>query len=206
MDSVSEQITSTAFKLFLQRGIRNVTIDEICSELHISKKTFYSHFPQKEDLVAAIITSEEKQNYEKTIKNLKNKNAIDALIYIVKEIKKNIDCQPFMLWHDVAKYYPKVFETFQNKRKDKIKDGFEQNLMQGIAEGYYRDDLDIELTSLFHMVQIKNSFEMMEQSPKKYTKKRLLNFFIDLMMHLIVNEKGLKYLNEHYHNENVKEN
>ncbi|MGE4515099.1 MAG: hypothetical protein AB7E26_14995, partial [Chryseobacterium sp.] len=56
----------------------------------------------------------------------------------------------------------------------------------------------IELTSIFHAIQIKNTFDLMEQSSIKFTKKRLLDFFIDLMMHLIANEKGLKYLEEHY--------
>jgi len=36
----------------------------------------------------------------------------------------------------------------------------------------------------------------MQQSPKKYTKKRIVEFFIDLMIHLIANEKGLRYMNE----------
>lgn len=205
MDTVSDQIIEIATKLFQQRGIRNVTIDEVCAELRISKKTFYSHFAQKEDLVESVIMADQNQNLDKTIKNLKNKNAIDSLIYIVKELKKNSECQPYMLWYDVQKYYPKIFEKFVNLRNELVKNGFEKNILQGIAEGYYREDLDIELTSLFHMIQIKNSFELMEQSAKKYSKKRILDFFIDLMMHLIVNERGLKYLNENYHND-VKSN
>lgn len=205
MDTVSDQIIEIATKLFQQRGIRNVTIDEVCAELRISKKTFYTHFAQKEDLVESVIMAEQSQNLDKTIRNLKNKNAIDSLIYIVKGLKKNSECQPYMLWYDVQKYYPKIFEKFVNLRNELVKNGFEKNILQGIAEGYYREDLDIELTSLFHMIQIKNSFELMEQSAKKYSKKRILDFFIDLMMHLIVNEKGLKYLNENYHND-IKSN
>ena len=36
----------------------------------------------------------------------------------------------------------------------------------------------------------------MMQSQKKYTLKRLTDFFIDMIIHLIVNEKGLKYVEE----------
>lgn len=204
MDPQYEQIVQTAGKLFQTNGIRNVSVDEVCAELRISKKTFYTHFSQKEDLVDAVITFENRNHLEKFEKNIINKNAIDALIFIVREIKKNVDCQPHVLWHDMAKYYPKVFEKHNNLKNHAIKTGFEQNLLQGIIEGYYRKDLDIELLSLFHTIQIKNSFELMEQSPKKYSKKRLLDFFIDLMLHLIANEKGLKYLEEHYLNEAKK--
>ena len=204
MDQQQEQIIQTAGKLFNTNGIRNVSVDDVCAELRISKKTFYTHFSQKEDLVDAIITYEHGNHIEKIEISLRNKNAIDALIFIVREIKKNADCQPHALWHDMAKYYPKVYEKHNNLKNRIIKNGFEQNLQQGIKEGYYREDLDIELLSLFHTIQIKNSFELMEQSPKKYSKKRLLDFFIDLMLHLIANEKGLRYLEEHYLNETKK--
>lgn len=201
MDSQQELILQTAGRMFHQLGIRNVSIDEICSELRISKKTFYSHFQQKEDLVEALIKYEGNQHVEKFAKNLKNKNAIDSLIYIVREIKKQSDCQPHALWYDLQKFYPKVYERVSNERNHSIKTGFEENLKQGIIEGYYRKDLDIELISDFHTIQLKNTFEMIEKSQKKYTKKRVLDFFIDLMMHVIANERGLKYMEEHYLNE-----
>ncbi len=205
MDSQQELIVQTAGKMFYQLGIRNVSIDEICAELRISKKTFYSHFPQKEDLVEAVITFEKQSNYDKFHKNLKNKNAIDALIYIVREIKKQNDCQPHALWYDVKKYYPKVFDKFDAEKKYAIKNGFEYNLRQGIIEGYYREDLDIEMISTFHTIQLKTTFEQMEQTHKKFSKKRVLDFFIDLIFHLIANEKGLRYLEKHYLNEEKKE-
>lgn len=201
MDAQSEQILFTAGKLFHQIGIRNVSIDEICSELRISKKTFYSHFPQKEDLVDAIVSFEKQKNIDRFEKHLKNKNAIDSLIFIVRELKKSADCAPQALWYDIQKYYPRVFEKHEKIKHETIKIGFEENLKQGIEEGYYRDDLDVELSSIFHTIQMKATFELMENSPMKYSKKRLLDFFIDLMIHLIANEKGLKYLKENFENE-----
>jgi hypothetical protein len=70
-----------------------------------------------------------------------------------------------------------------------IQIGFEQNLIQGIEDGYYRQNLDIELTSFFHSVQMKTTFEMMQENQKKYSKKRMMDFYIDLIIHLIANEK-----------------
>jgi AcrR family transcriptional regulator len=40
-----------ALELFVARGIRDVSIDEVCHELGISKKTFYVFYAKKEDLV-----------------------------------------------------------------------------------------------------------------------------------------------------------
>ena len=196
MELLQENIVITASRLFNQFGIRSVSIDNVCKELHISKKTFYTHFLQKEDLVEAVLNFEKKTVYEKFEKLLRHKNAMDSLIIIIKEIKKDIECKSQVLFYDLEKYYPEVFERYVLKKTDEVRQGFEINLRQGISEGFYRNDLDIELVSLFHSLQIKNTFNLMEQSSKKYSKKRIADFFIDLMIHLIANEKGLKYMAE----------
>jgi len=201
MNTLKQNITQTASKLFHRSGVRNISIDEVCSELRISKKTFYQHFQQKEDLIGAVIEENKQQHFEKFEKNLKNKNAIDSLIFIIKELKKNSDCEPHQLWFDIQKYYPKVFEKYEFMKLEAIRIGFEQNLIQGIDEGYYRKDLDIELASFFHSVQMKTTFEMMQENQKKFAKKRMMDFYIDLIIHLIANEQGLKYLEENYYNE-----
>lgn len=201
MVTIKENIIQTAARLFHQSGVRNISIDEVCSELRISKKTFYQHFQQKEDLIGAVIEENKQQHFEKFEKNLKNKNAIDSLIFIIKELKKNSECEPHQLWFDIQKYYPKVFEKYEAMKIEAIKAGFEMNLKQGIEEGYYRSNLDIELASFFHSVQMKTTFEMMQEHQKKYSKKRMMDFYIDLIIHLIANENGLKYLEENYYNE-----
>jgi TetR/AcrR family transcriptional regulator, cholesterol catabolism regulator len=205
MNTLKQNITQTASKLFHRSGVRNISIDEVCSELRISKKTFYQHFQQKEDLIGAVIEENKQQHFEKFEKNLRNKNAIDSLIFIIKELKKNSDCEPHQLWFDIQKYYPKVFEKYEIMKLEAIRIGFEQNLIQGIEEGYYRKDLDIELASFFHSVQMKTTFEMMQENQKKFAKKRMMDFYIDLIIHLIANEKGFKYLEENYYNEDKKE-
>jgi len=198
MEDLNLKIIETANRLFNQFGTRSVSIDNVCSELRISKKTFYLHFTQKEDLVDAVLSFQEKKYYDKFEKLFKNKNAIDSLILIIKEIKKTLETESQTMCYDLEKYYPKVHEKHELQRAKNMKMGFEMNINQGIAEGLYREDLDIELISLFHSIQIKNTFEMMLQSSKRYSKKQLLDFFFDLMIHLIANEKGLKYMEENY--------
>lgn len=196
MENHHENILIVAARLFEQFGIRSVSIDNVCNELRISKKTFYTYFPQKEDLVDAVLSYQKKINYERFEKLFKDKNAIDSLILMIKEVKKGVDNESQTMCFDLQKYYPKVFEKHESIKTADMKLGFEMNLRQGIAEGFYRENLDVELISLFHSVQIKNSFELMLHSSKKYTKKRLVDFFLDLMVHLIANEKGLKYMEE----------
>ncbi len=198
METQQELIISTASRLFDQFGIRSVSIDNVCNELRISKKTFYNYFPQKEDLVEAVVVHQRKQQYDKFDKLCKNKNAIDSLILSIKDIRKTIGQESPVMCNDLEKYYPKVNEKYEQIGQQEMRAGFARFLLQGIEEGYFRKDLDVEMISLFHSVQMKRTFEQMSQDSKKYSKKRIFDFFIDLMIHLIANENGLKYVEENY--------
>jgi TetR/AcrR family transcriptional regulator, cholesterol catabolism regulator len=198
MENQSESIINTASRLFDQFGIRSVSIDNVCMELRISKKTFYTYFPQKEDLVEAVLMFQRKIQHEKFAKMFKNKNAIDSLMLSIIEIKKSTGHESLAMCYDLEKYYPKINEKFEQISNQEMRAGFERFLVQGVEEGYFREDLDVELIAFFHSIQVKKTFDIMSQDAKKYSKKRVIDFFIDLMIHLIANEKGLKYMEEHY--------
>ncbi|OQB29724.1 MAG: Bacterial regulatory protein, tetR family [Bacteroidetes bacterium ADurb.Bin174] len=196
MEIMKENIIQTANNQFQQMGIRNVSIDDVCAELRISKKTFYQYFNKKEDLVNAVIEHERALHQAKLQRNIKDKNAIEIFVYMIKELKKSTECTPMLFWHDVEKFYPALFQKHNQIKQDNIRNIFENNIKQGIAEGYYRENLDIELLSFFHTVQIKNTFEMMMQSQLKFSLKRITNFFVEMIIRLVANEKGMKYIEE----------
>ena len=155
MEIFKENIIQIAAAQFHQMGIRNVSIDDVCAELRISKKTFYQYFPKKEDLVEAVIVYEKLQQRDKMRKQTKDKNAIDIFVYMIKELKKSTEYTPYLFWHDLKKFYPALYQKYDQMKHDTIRSAFEANIRQGIAEGYYRDNLDIELLSFFHTIQRK---------------------------------------------------
>jgi len=201
MENIKQNIISTAMEQFKRLGIRNVSIDSVCAELRISKKTFYQYFESKEILIKEAVTFEQFNTLEIFAKAVKDKNAIEVFIYTIKEIRRINENEPFILWHDLKKYYPGLYQEFENRKSDLLRSGFSLNISQGIKEGYYREDIDIEMLSFFHSVVMKNAFEVMLQSDVKFSLKRIVNFFIELMIHFIVNDKGMRYLQENYYDQ-----
>lgn len=49
--STAERILTTAHDLFYQHGIRAVGVDRLIAESGVAKRTFYRHYPTKDDLV-----------------------------------------------------------------------------------------------------------------------------------------------------------
>lgn len=198
MEEIRKIILEKSSELFFSKGCRTVSIDDICTELRMSKKTFYQYFSKKEILIEQMLFSSMQAQQEIYEKQQKDKNAIDLFIYTIKQAKKNVDKDYQLFWNELKKYYPAVFKKFEESKVCFIQDTFTNNILKGMEEGYFRGNLDVEMLSFFHMVQIQKTFEMMHDSNLKFTTKRIVDFFIDLMIHLIANEKGLKYINEHY--------
>ena len=78
------KILKTAGELFFKFGIRSVSIDDICNELHISKKTFYTVFKQKDELVVELLDAmSQKKEKDYLLFRKKHKNDVyDLYLYI----------------------------------------------------------------------------------------------------------------------------
>lgn len=47
-----ERILGASRELFGRQGINSTGLDQLCSVAHVSKRTFYQHFPTKDELIA----------------------------------------------------------------------------------------------------------------------------------------------------------
>jgi AcrR family transcriptional regulator len=197
MEKQKTQIIQAASKLFKEQGARRVSIDDICSELRISKKTFYACFAQKEDLIDEFIEYENSLFFKKVNKLIRNKNSIESLLTINKEMRKYHEKIPELFASDTKKYYPNIFEKHRKKNAEVAYQGFMENLKKGIEEGYYRNNLDVELFSTLYLSWNNGLCQPLFE---KFPKKRVIEFFFDMSIQLIVSEKGLKYIEENYRN------
>src|SRR5215813_6019027 len=50
-EAIRQEVSQAGIKLFLKQGFEKTTVDEIVGPLGISRRTFFRHFPTKEDLV-----------------------------------------------------------------------------------------------------------------------------------------------------------
>jgi AcrR family transcriptional regulator len=55
--SPAERILAAADKLFYTKGIRAVGVDAVAAEAGVSKRTLYHHYPSKDALITAYLTS-----------------------------------------------------------------------------------------------------------------------------------------------------
>ncbi|HBN01593.1 MAG TPA: hypothetical protein DD383_03040, partial [Rikenellaceae bacterium] len=112
-----EIIMRTADSLFSEEGIREVSIDDICRKLGISKKTFYQYYAQKEDLVADVVTNnvrKKKDEFDRIVKGKDIVQILKALFSMVNRKKTMVKDKRMV--KDIMKYYPETFTKHAEER------------------------------------------------------------------------------------------
>ncbi len=54
---VRDRILRAAFDLFLSQGVSATTIEEICERADVANRTFFNHFPTRQDMMRALAES-----------------------------------------------------------------------------------------------------------------------------------------------------
>ena len=139
MTELKEKIIRQSKQMFWDYGLKRVGIDDICNELHISKKTFYTVFKTKKELIEEILKSvriEKKQMEEID----DNDNIIEYLISKTNTFRnkpRRDDEKFFQIHFDMKKYYSELFD----KHCRLIKEDSEVNTLSILNMGRQRDIL-----------------------------------------------------------------
>ncbi len=147
-DSRLCSILDGVIELFYEFGIKNLNMDDISRQLKISKKTLYQYVKSKEDLIEKLLYYDD-MKWEKKISEikLKNWNAIDILIQVSIVISEQIGKFDPKLKFEMKKYYKAIFHKFILKKQAQIFEQISNNILKGISEGLYRDNINVELVA-----------------------------------------------------------
>jgi AcrR family transcriptional regulator len=63
MLQTAEQLTAVSRRLTAERGLNGFTVEELCEEVDISRRTFFNYFASKEDAVIGIDPEGESQRF-----------------------------------------------------------------------------------------------------------------------------------------------
>jgi len=193
------QIIKTAGELFFRLGIRSVSIDDICRELGISKKTFYVYFESKDALIEQMLQAN--INYmagkmDELLELHDFRKLVKLFLQRQQEEKNDVRRVP-QLVYDLKKYYPRQFTDFQINCFEVQKKYLILYLEQGIKEGLVRANLNIELTAVL-FAKIHNDairdFEVIEAH--NHNMHQLAHTALDIFVRGILSEEGLALYNE----------
>lgn len=195
-----ETILQTASQMFLNHGFKSVTMDDIANEMGISKKTIYTHYSNKNDLVKAtadyvfnVITSAiekcalESENPIKELYNIKE---------VIADLLKDENSSP---QHQMQKYYPKIHRELMSRQFSRIILSITDNLERGVQQGLYRKEINIPFIArlYFGSMNLTKSEDLFPN--QEFPKKMVKDQFLEYHLRGIITPKGEQILNTIIH-------
>lgn len=195
---MKEKIIYKSEELFLTLGFKNVTMDDIASALGISKKTIYTHFSNKTELVSAVTFSVLEQIYL-GIEQI-NKKAINPIeeLYDIKMFLINyLKNERVSAQYQLKKYYPKIFDQLQIKKFKKMHSSVENSLKKGVELNLFRSEIDTAFISRVYFVGMTGIRDTSVFSETMFDKNYLMESYLEYHLRAIVTESGLQLLDNY---------
>jgi AcrR family transcriptional regulator len=173
-------------------------MDDIAREIGISKKTIYQHFPDKDAIIEEVIRQElacEKEDMERM--ECEATNPIDQVISASRYIRTALTNVNPVLLYDLKKYHHKAWELFQSHKQQHIIKSIRRNLEQGIEQGLYRPDLNVDMLARLHIEQIEMGFDTSVFPPDRYNLVDVQLQFLHHFLRGLLTEKGFQVYNQY---------
>jgi AcrR family transcriptional regulator len=140
-----EKIINRAKEMFLKLGFKSITMDDIACDMCISKKTIYKYFSNKELLIEES-TQLVHQEVRETIDTIvaKNFNAIEENFQIRRMFKEMFKYSETSPVYQLKRHYPEVYQKVVGYQIEICEGCFRDNILKGISEGLYRENIDVE--------------------------------------------------------------
>ncbi len=186
-----KQIVERAETLFLSFGIRSVTMDDIASEIGISKKTVYQFFDKKEELVKEVVVGYLQREKEMALAIQSTaKDALDEMRMLGQFIMGMIEnISPSALF-DLQKYHRASWELMMQKQNEHDIDLIIENIKKGIEEGLYRTDFEPEIVAKIFAKSSHMVVNELSDRNSKFSKKQLIKELYEYHVNGISTPKG----------------
>ena len=152
---IQERIAQKAHDLFLRYGIRSISMDEIASQLGISKKTIYQFYADKDALVDSVIDIVVNSNTDECcIHREESENPVHEILVATDMVQEMLNTMNPTIMYDLQKYHPATYKKIADHKNEFLYKLIKENLEQGIATQLYRPEINTEILSRFRLASV----------------------------------------------------
>lgn len=203
MADVRDEILKVAIQRMQRVGIRSVSVDDICHEMGMSKKTFYVYFASKDELVEAILAIHENKVAHELEHAMQKRSIVQCITEwskIAKHTEKSMVKTPPMIY-DLEKYYPQLFATHKKVMRAATERVVISFLQKGKEEGVFRSDLNEQVAAMMFMDIQYKLMAMVSEGKRSREEIRVIGHqSMDILMRGILTVEGLQTLEKEVEN------
>jgi len=196
-DSTRERILGHSSERFFKDGFARVSVDEIATELAISKKTIYKYFDSKDDLVAHVVERRMGEVRRKVVSVIDtDRNFIEKLEALMTNIGVEISKFSKAFQHDLQRLNPELWQRIAEFRRKAIFENLTRLLDQGVAEGYVRKSVNTRVCLLAYVSIIDHIVRPDTLAEEPFSAAEALRSILAIFFHGILTEDAGKELEQ----------
>ncbi len=197
---MKERIQAKAMELFMQYGIRSISMDDIATQLGISKKTIYQYFADKNELVSAVVDAD--------INDLQNRcldcgqhsnNAIHEIFLTMDMIQEFLINMNPMLLYDLRKFHQEAYNKWIQHKNNFLLVTVHNNIKSGIEDGLYRPEINADVLSKYRLESMLIPFNIEVFPPAKYNLVDVTIELLENFLYGLVTQKGYELTTKYKH-------
>lgn len=193
-----ERIMIKAEELFMQYGIRSVSMDDIVNSLGMSKKTLYQYYADKDELVDAVVDSHIREIQSDCIDCRKDaKDAVHEIFITMERIMEEFSNMNPMLLYDLEKFHFKAYQRFREHKDKFLALIIRQNIEWGIRDELYRPEISVDVLCKFRLESMMLPFNVSVFPPGKYNLASLSGIIIEHFVYGLATVKGHKLIQKY---------
>jgi len=197
--SARRRIIANARRRFLAHGFRIVTMDDLATDLGMSKKTLYAHFSDKASLLQAVVL-DKLHDVDADLKRIVSKDASNfpALLHdLFSCLQSHLEeIQPTFLW-DIQREKPDMFLLLQARRLEMVHLYFGKVLHEGRKAGLIGKDIPVKLVIEILLAAVQTILTPQKMKQMGLTPKTAFLTVIGVVLGGVLTEEGRRKMS-HY--------
>jgi len=153
-----KKIIAGAREIFRKEGIKALTMDEIAKQLHVSKKTLYVFFRNREMLLKRCVEDFIEEDITTVDEILENtEDAIGTFCAISFRRVQSLSGMNQKYYKDLVTHYPEQLMLFNEHIWTNLASRYESIIDRGMKENLFRSDLNPKLVAKLYLKKRNNN-------------------------------------------------
>lgn len=188
------KILKRSEEIFKIHGFSKVTMEEIASDLGISKKTLYKHFSNKEHLLKEIVNINkcETSDFIEKIINDSSLTFIEKLQRFMNFIAQLSTKLENSLTAELMKCQPEIWKDIEEFRSKHAYKNLSKLIEQGMKDGVFRSDLNTDVVVVGYVAAIHSLINPVTLSKLPVSATQAYNEIVKILFEGIFTSEGRK--------------
>lgn len=192
------RIIEEAARMFDTYGIRAVTMDMLASRLNISKRTIYEVFRDKDEVISGVVdwmVTMQKNRISEILDE--SGNVIEAIFRIINIMMEYIRKVSPAFLMDLKRVHAEARKKASGEEIMPYMHDSREILKKGISQGFFREDINVELTNRCLAEIVKMTVDKEVFPPDHFHGNDVIRNFYISYLRGISTSRGIELINKY---------